>query len=323
MKFTFIIPVYNSQETISACIESLLNQEGFKYGNDYEIIVVDDGSTDHTSEIINSFPVRHLKHIENRGRISARLTGANVAKTQKLIFLDSRNTASSNLLRNVSMLSFTPAISADLAVRENKYKSIFNTIMFLIRRTYYGKRYFEKSLKDSYITKANFLKSPKGTTLLVIDRDLFLKINPKQTSKTTSDDTLLFHNLVYKENIEILRSTKLKINYLQRTKLSDLAPWLFHRGRLFGDYYLKKGGPYYKYVLPVVFITIISLALCLVFPTFAIILLVLFCFVCIALSENIRDFFILLIGLPLVVMIFSSGLIRYFIDELLLNEKKD
>ncbi len=316
MKFTFIVPVYNSQETISACIESLLNQEGFEYGTDYEIIVVNDGSTDQTSEIINTFPVRHIKHTENKGRICARLTGANKAKAQKLIFLDSRNTVSSNLLENISKLSFTPAISADMGVRENKYKSVVNTVMFLIRRAYYGKKYFEKNLKDTYITKTNFLKSPKGTTLLVIDRNLFLKINPKQALKTTSDDTLLFHNLVFKENIEVLRSAKLKINYFQRTKFSSLAPWLFHRGRLFGDYYFKKGGPYFKYVLPGAFITLLSLILCLVFPIFAIILLVLFCFVCIALSENVRDFFVLLIGLPVVVVIFSSGLVRYFIDSI-------
>lgn len=48
MKFSIIVPVYNRMHTISACIESIFNTDF----NDFEVIAIDDGSTDQTLEIL-------------------------------------------------------------------------------------------------------------------------------------------------------------------------------------------------------------------------------------------------------------------------------
>ena len=95
---TVIIPTYNEEKVLTDCIESL----GFQTLTDFEIIVVDDGSTDNTwqllSEIRNSkFEIRKLraKHV---GAGAARNLGAKSAKGEILVFVDADMTFDKNFL---------------------------------------------------------------------------------------------------------------------------------------------------------------------------------------------------------------------------------
>lgn len=73
MKVSVVVPAYNEEKYIAACIESLLNQEE----KPYEIIIVDNNSTDKTSEIVKKYPVKIIK--ENRKGITfARNKGFNI-----------------------------------------------------------------------------------------------------------------------------------------------------------------------------------------------------------------------------------------------------
>lgn len=84
--FSIIIPVYNRGRLVCETLESVLGQR-FK---DYEIIVVDDGSTDDTSDILSEFEGQiHLIKQNNQGPEVARNTGASIATGDYLVFLDS------------------------------------------------------------------------------------------------------------------------------------------------------------------------------------------------------------------------------------------
>lgn len=316
MEFSIIVPVYNGEDTIRQCLEAICNQQGYKLNKDYEVIVIDDGSTDRTYETASKFKIKIYQNSKNLGRIKTRLKGAQMAIASKLIFVDSRNLVTSSLLKSVAELHHTPAIPADLNMRKTKYESVFHTAFFLIRRRYYGKQYFTHKIKDSFIKKENFTFSPKGTTLLVIDKHLFIDITPANGDKNTNDDTLLFHTIVFDKNIKILRSANIKITYLQRVEFSLLVPWLFGRGVRFADYYIWKTKEY-LWVLLLSFVFIIASIILFLFYWKIILSVIVFGFfaVCIYLSENIKDFMRLLVALPIIVIIFYAGILNYSFNK--------
>ena len=82
--FSVIIPVFNRERFIARAIESVLAQSE----QDYELIVVDDGSTDNTPNIASQYPVRLIRQ-ENRGVSAARNAGIKVAKGEIIALLDS------------------------------------------------------------------------------------------------------------------------------------------------------------------------------------------------------------------------------------------
>lgn len=85
VKFSIIIPTYNSANEVVNAIESIKKQS-FK---DYEIIVVDDCSTDNTAEILNKIEgIRVVKNQENLKAGGSRNQGLNVAEGEYIIFLD-------------------------------------------------------------------------------------------------------------------------------------------------------------------------------------------------------------------------------------------
>ena len=82
-----VIPVYNVEKTIRACIESVLNQT-FDL---FEVIFVDDGSSDRSVDIIQEFTDSRMRVItqENRGLAGARNTGIRASKAPFVALLDS------------------------------------------------------------------------------------------------------------------------------------------------------------------------------------------------------------------------------------------
>jgi glycosyltransferase involved in cell wall biosynthesis len=83
-----IIPTYNREQTISRAIESILNQTY----QDFEIIIVDDGSTDNTKKLIHSFKdsrIQYIQHEHNKGPAAARNTGIKSSKGRYVAFQDS------------------------------------------------------------------------------------------------------------------------------------------------------------------------------------------------------------------------------------------
>jgi len=86
--FSIIIPMHNRERFIARALDSCFNQDF----QDYEIVVVDDGSTDGSVTRVQEYPdsrLTLLRHPVNRGVGPARNTGADAARGEWLIFLDS------------------------------------------------------------------------------------------------------------------------------------------------------------------------------------------------------------------------------------------
>lgn len=87
MRFSVVIPVYNRSEVVGEAIDSVLHQSI----EDFEVIVVDDGSTDATAEVVRrqyGSDVRLIRQ-ENRGPGAARNRGIKAASGEYVTFLDS------------------------------------------------------------------------------------------------------------------------------------------------------------------------------------------------------------------------------------------
>lgn len=90
IKVSVIVPVYNQEKRLHRCMDSLVNQTL----NDIEFIVINDGSTDGSLEIINEYKKKYPKKIkvitrENRGISATRNEGLSVAKGKYIGFVDS------------------------------------------------------------------------------------------------------------------------------------------------------------------------------------------------------------------------------------------
>lgn len=83
-----VIPTYNRGDVLGRSIRSVLEQTY----SDFEVLVVDDGSSDHTASVVRDFDdsrVNYLAHEENRGAAAARNTGIRAANGEFIAFQDS------------------------------------------------------------------------------------------------------------------------------------------------------------------------------------------------------------------------------------------
>ena len=103
-RFSIIVPVYNSKDHIEKCINSILNQT---FGREnIEVVIVDDGSVDGTSEICENFALRYPESVvykkqENAGVSVARNAGLDLASGEYIGFVDSDDYISSTFLEKI------------------------------------------------------------------------------------------------------------------------------------------------------------------------------------------------------------------------------
>ena len=88
LSISVIVPVKNGRETLPAALHSLTAQSGLKLGEDYEVIVVDDGSEDGTAQVVPTLPGLRVITQPNAGPASARNSGAQAGLGQILAFTD-------------------------------------------------------------------------------------------------------------------------------------------------------------------------------------------------------------------------------------------
>jgi len=96
-----IIPCYNVEHIIKKCVSSIINQE---YNNIINIYLINDGSTDNTLEILNSFSnyknIHIINNSNNCGRAATRNTGIKLSNGEIIFFLDSDMTVKKNWIKS-------------------------------------------------------------------------------------------------------------------------------------------------------------------------------------------------------------------------------
>lgn len=102
LRISVIVPAKDAQDSIAACLDALIHQQGFQFGCDYEVILVDDGSRDQTAEIAESRGVRVISQL-NAGPAAARNNGVAHANGELVLFTDADCVPSPDWIANLAL----------------------------------------------------------------------------------------------------------------------------------------------------------------------------------------------------------------------------
>lgn len=214
-KLNIIIPVFNGEQYISRCIESLINQSL----KDTQITVVDDGSKDNTIKIIQAYMalypnVKLIAHSENRGTGSARNTGLENAVGAYIAFLDADDWIDTN--GYMEMVSALENSGSDIAVC-NVYTEYGSPYLSQIRYSYPCRNTitgrFALRLLSKTETQDSYMSSRLGNK--VFRRELLLKNNIRFAERSVwEDDIFMFLAFFYAKRVELIPSVA--EHYFQR-----------------------------------------------------------------------------------------------------------
>jgi glycosyltransferase involved in cell wall biosynthesis len=177
-KVTIVTPTYNNEIDIRMCINSILKQTH----EDFELIIVDDCSTDGTSEIIKSFQDRRIKYIKNeknRGSAESRNVGIRASDGEFIFFIDADCVAQKNWLE-CGMSYFLENQGNDVLMVGVEGRTFYSTAQITI-----SDRVIEVGSKGAYNTcnmayKRRYLESSGGFNhkydLAHEDRDMAFRI---------------------------------------------------------------------------------------------------------------------------------------------------
>lgn len=160
-----IIPVYNAENTIKKCIDSILNQTF----QDFEIIIVDDNSNDNSFKILSKYKnskINLIKNLENIGAGASRNKGLQYAKGKYIGFVDNDDFVDKNYFQNaideIIKNDFDIAISRKLVnhFKDNKFKHFVKTkdlkeLCFIQKTPPWAKIYKKEFLDNNDIKFSN------------------------------------------------------------------------------------------------------------------------------------------------------------------------
>ena len=142
MKTSIIIPTYNEEKDIQKCMESLLVQSH----KDFELIIVDDGSTDKTREIVKQLSSKNkrIKLIlgKHGGPGASRNLGAKKAKGKVLVFVDSDMSFPKDFIQNLTkpilkgeVFGTQDGFQISSNPGRNIYISLYKSLSYLLKKS--------------------------------------------------------------------------------------------------------------------------------------------------------------------------------------------
>jgi len=217
MRSSLIIPAYNAEKSIITCLEFALNQS--LPCDEYEIIVVDDGSTDNTAEIIAGYPVRLFPQ-KNQGPAVARNRGATEARGAVLVFTDSDCELDCNFIKNIiAPIEDDPQIvgvQGSYKTKQQEFMARFGQVEIETR--------YRRMAKNKYI---DFI----GTYAAAYRKDIFLEFGGFDTGfpLASGEDTEFSYKL-YENGYKMVFRPEAFVYHQHPTKLSRYLKSKFFRG---------------------------------------------------------------------------------------------
>jgi glycosyltransferase involved in cell wall biosynthesis len=213
-----IVAVYNGERFLLQALESLFSQDY----SPFEVIFIDDGSTDSSADIARQFPGIRYVYQENRGLAAARNAGLQLAQGELLAYLDDDDILPGNKLsRQAAYLVANPDVGCVLARQEIMLEDEVEPPDWLTRDSIYGD--LDGIPFVSAMIRTKLLREVGGfdeTYRFAEDRDLFVRLREHGVRIEVIPEVLLFRRF-HGENMNfrlrprkhpLLRSLKSKID---------------------------------------------------------------------------------------------------------------
>lgn len=229
IQVSVIIPVYNREDLICSCLESIFRT---KYSN-FEVIVIDDGSTDNTARAARQFACRIITNGKNMGVSYARNEGARHSQGELLYFVDSDVIQDGdNISKIVAEFRNDPKLEILVAsLNKEPLNKGFGPAFIALKYFYQTTNLLiRKNLKKHAVT---FL----STCSLAIKRDVFDKAGGFDTSlRFGGEEHELGHRLAKNHTTYIFRDILVTCNHQSILKR---AITLFKRGTVYAPIFFK------------------------------------------------------------------------------------
>jgi len=175
MKNTIIIPAYKEQEGLPVVLEKV-----YKIIDDsYEVIVVDDGSTDKTAERASSFPCKLIKRGQNHGKGGAMKAGVKEAQGENVIFTDADNTYPVEAIPDIAKFleHFDMVVASRVKGRENipRLNRIGNFIFRCLLRHLHGCKVKDPLTGLYGLKKAQFEQMQLNSKGFTVETEIAIK----------------------------------------------------------------------------------------------------------------------------------------------------
>ncbi len=195
---SIIVTAYNISKYITKCIDSILNQ----HCAEWELIIVDDGSTDGTSSICDDYAISDYRikviHQNNQGVVQARLNGICESKYNWVIIMDGDDTLKPDAITNIKFL-INKNKTRDIIFTNTKhqYKTKKDIISAILNRNLdtplWGKIY-NRNIFNNIITNADFFNN------IAIDEDLLMLIACIENANNITLSDISFYNYTKRED---------------------------------------------------------------------------------------------------------------------------
>jgi glycosyltransferase involved in cell wall biosynthesis len=247
-----VVPVHNEPEAIGAALRKTAGALRASRWTNPEIVVVDDGSTDGTAEILDQLecdvPLRVI-HQSNQGRLPARTTGLRQARGDYILFLDSRVQIEEGLDALVDRVA-EGMVVWNAHVNISPDVGLLGTFWDAPTRIFWSD-YLSSPRRISFGIE-DFHRHPKGTTGFLAPRPVLLDAFDRfrstyADSRHANDDTAVLQHVARRHRIWL--SPEFSVRYEPRHSLRRFVPHAYHRGIVFVDGFLHQGNPFAPAIL--------------------------------------------------------------------------